>query len=220
MKDFKKDFTLEQIAETANENYKLLASCSKYLNPLGKNMKQVYSFIEDQCSFSSNKNELGNNLLESIEKEPNAIIQNRVLAFCKNILPEDVYIEKLDYQYSECERDEHYIGLYWEEVYAIKLKAKYIGFFYLIYGEDYSDYGDHDCIYIQWAELHKEYRGKGYFTKAIDCLKTYFRDKGKSFITFECNDDLLEMYQHLGAKRLSYDEFREMSKMRFAIGQV
>ena len=94
-----------------------------------------------------------------------------------------------------------------------------VGKVFLVEGEDGSDYGDSDCIYIQWIAMDDGYQGKGYIKGAIQALEKEFPHK--KYITAECGDDLLPMYQHLGFEFTGKNPytFDEMNRIRKAIGK-
>ncbi len=87
---------------------------------------------------------------------------------------------------------------------------------FLVDGENGSDYGNSDSIYIQWVELQEEYRGKGFMRSVIASLKNEFDEK--KYVTAESSDDHLAMYLHLGFEITARDEFREMNSIRCCIG--
>ena len=125
-------------------------------------------------------------------------------------------IKKENVEYSECLPEPYYIGLYWEYCYKILLDGKEIGIMFLVDGENGSDYGNSDSIYIQWVEIQEEYRGKGYMRSMMDDLKKEFCEK--KYVTAESSDDHLAMYLHLGFEVTARDEFREMNSIRCCIG--
>ena len=122
----------------------------------------------------------------------------------------NIKIKKIDCTYErDGKRDGKYcLGFHWDTVYAIMQEETEIGLIFL------SD-GIENNVYIEWAELYEEYRGKGYFKRVIECLKEEFRNK--EYLAFESNDEHIAMYEHLNAEKVSYDEIREMTEMRFSI---
>ena len=132
---------------------------------------------------------------------------------------ENVHIKNSGVEYSENAPAEYYIGLSWDFCYHILYNHTRIGKVFLVEGIDGSDYGDADCIYIQWIELDEDYRGKGYLKGAIEALEKEFYDK--KFITAECDDELLPMYEHLGFRFVEKNPytFDEMNRIRKEIGK-
>lgn len=112
---------------------------------------------------------------------------------------------------------EYYIGLFWDFCYKIYLDGRQIGIMFLCDGEDGSDYGDSDCIYIQWIEIQEKDRGKGYIKNAIESIKKEFPKK--RFVTAQTSDDHLDMYIHIGFESTGRDPctFYEMSNIRIPV---
>ena len=131
-----------------------------------------------------------------------------------------IHIKNSNIQYSEDNVPaEYYIGLSWDYAYIIYYNHTPVGKVFLVEGEDGSDYGDSDCIYIQWIAMDDGYQGKGYIKGAIQALEKEFPHK--KYITAECGDDLLPMYQHLGFEFTGKNPytFDEMNRIRKAIGK-
>lgn len=128
---------------------------------------------------------------------------------------DNVHIKNTGIVYSEDVPAEYYIGLPWDYCYRIMYNHTPVGKVFLVEGEDGSDFGDSDCIYIQWIELDEDCRGKGYIRGAIEALEKAFC-KNKNFITAECNDELLPMYEHLGFRFVEKNPytFDEMNRIR------
>ena len=71
MYKFKKPFSVEDIENTASNNYKLLSQCSVFLNREGKIAKECYSIIEDCCIFATCITDIIGNIDDYIEKNKN-----------------------------------------------------------------------------------------------------------------------------------------------------
>ena len=132
---------------------------------------------------------------------------------------DNIHIKNSGVEYSENVPGEYYIGLSWDYCYIVYYNHTPVGKVFLVEGEDGSDYGNADCIYIQWIELDENYRGKGYVKGAIEALEKEFCDK--KFITAECDDELLPMYEHLGFRFVEKNPytFDEMNRIRKEIGK-
>jgi hypothetical protein len=63
-------------------------------------------------------------------------------------------------------------------------------------------------IFIEWVDLHKSVRGKGYFSQVISLLEKEFHEN--SSIEAETSECYYPMYKHLGFKTTGFDELREM----------
>lgn len=61
--------------------------------------------------------------------------------------------------------------------------------------------------YIEWLEFELIHRGKGYLREALQEILFMYQAE---WMQFECSDELLEKYQHIGAIHKEYDGIREI----------
>lgn len=95
------------------------------------------------------------------------------------------------------------IGIRTDLGYEIQLDGKHIGYIY-------SSIMEHG-IFVEYVELDSEQQGKHYFRQV---LKEYMDFVHVRELYFDCGDDLLSMYQHIGSHIIGYDDFIEMYHMK------
>lgn len=79
-----------------------------------------------------------------------------------------------------------------------------------VIGHTHTNFLSKGGVYIEWAEISASHRGKHYYRSVLLRLMEHFNVEQ---LHFEASEDIKEMYQHLGAFVLSYDEDREMTRM-------
>lgn len=112
-----------------------------------------------------------------------------------------ISISKVNIQYSAKLPGEYYIGMSWDYCYNIFLDGKKIGRLFL--SETVTD-----SMFVEWVELYKKFRGKGYLRQVIDCIEKEFPEK--SCIEAESSKDNIEKYERIGFDVVAFDTLREM----------
>ena len=102
---------------------------------------------------------------------------------------------------------ETYYDLSFDYCYRIQNGDKEIGIIILSETTD-SETGP---VFLEWIELSKENRGKGYMRTILERLKDLFRNRDS--IKADCSEKYLGMYRHLGFVMIGYDDFREMNEI-------
>ena len=80
-----------------------------------------------------------------------------------------------------------------------------------------SGTGNLNEIYLEWIELFSEYRKQHLLRPALLAISDYFQS---SLIVLEANDTNMDKYIHLGAEKVSYDDFREMHSLKLSVDSL
>ena len=72
-------------------------------------------------------------------------------------------------------------------------------------------------IYLEWIELFSEYQEKHLLRPALVAISDYFQS---SLIVLEANEMNVDKYIHLGAEKVSYDDFREMHSLKLSVDSL
>lgn len=102
------------------------------------------------------------------------------------------------------EENDMSIGIRTDLGYEIQLDEVHVGYIYASVLED-------DILFVEWIELDPEQQGKHYLRQI---LSEYMQLVCVQSLLFECGNEKLAMYQHLGSEILDYDNFRETYRMK------
>lgn len=72
-------------------------------------------------------------------------------------------------------------------------------------------------IYLEWIELFSDYQEKHLLRPALLAISDYFQSS--SFV-LEANEMNVDKYIHLGAEKVSYDDFREMHSLKLSVDSL
>ena len=96
---------------------------------------------------------------------------------------------------------EFYLGITVDETLLLMLGEKEIGRCGITKLEDKKE------IYLEWIEIYEKFQGKHYLRPALLAISDYYH---VDTLILDANDELVGIYEHLGATKTSYDDFREM----------
>lgn len=78
----------------------------------------------------------------------------------------------------------------------------------LIIGEGgISKMTKNNTIYLEWIELYENFRGKCYLRKILQSISKCFH---VNILVLESSAEYRNIYEHLGAVQVGYDDFREI----------